>query len=286
MSFPQDKFPATALIKAGTCRDTQLAQINKFAAVHNWPVVLKPDVGAVGKGVIRLSDPHMAADHLPEINHNYMLQAYCELAKEFGVFYVNVDGRPRITGINRKHFPTVTGDGQSTLEELASAHPRHTAHWPLFLQYLDLYQVPKAGEDVRLSFIGSHTMGCMFTDDSDLATDELLQAMRAVCSPQPGFNFGRLDVRAESDAAFQAGEFVVIEVNGVASLPTHMFDPTNSVWQGYRIFLQHARWLALAAAENRSQKMHLASLREVWTRAVNNHRLLNAQHQRALKTVD
>lgn len=286
MAFPQDRFPATVLLAAGLSRAAQLALITEFALAHHWPVVLKPDVGAVGKGVIRLDSPEMVEKHLPEINSNYLLQAYCKLPEEFGVFYVNVDGQARITGINRKHFPTVLGDGRSTLGELARRHPRHTEHWPLFLQYLNLDEVPDAGVSVRLSFVGSHTMGCMFTDDTALRTDELFDAIQTVCAPQPGFNFGRLDVRAQSVAAFQAGEFVVIEVNGVASLPTHMFDPQNSLLRGYQIFLQHAGFLAQAASENRSQSMELMPLFDVWRRAVANHRLLNEQHERALKAVE
>lgn len=286
MAFPQDRFPATRLLKGGLDRAAQLVLIDEFALAHRWPVVLKPDVGAVGKGVIRLDTPEMAQRHLPAIDSDYLLQAYCKLPEEFGVFYVNVDGRQRITGINRKHFPTVLGDGHSTLGELAREHPRYTEHWPLFLQYLDLDEVPAKGVSVRLSFVGSHTMGCMFTDDTALLTDGLFEAVKTVCAPQPGFNFGRLDVRAASDAAFQAGEFVVIEVNGVASLPTHMFDPQNSLWRGYQIFLQHAGFLAQAASENRLQSMPLLPLREVWRRAVANNKLLNKQHERALKTVE
>jgi hypothetical protein len=42
---------------------------------------------------------------------------------------------------------------------------------------------------------------------------------------QSGFNFGPLDLKAQSESAFLRGRFVVIEVNGVALLLTNMFDP-------------------------------------------------------------
>ena len=285
MAFPQDRFPATRLLPADQNRADQLKLIIDFAATQGWPVILKPDIGAVGKGIIKLENRAMAEAYLPEIHNPYLLQAYCELPEEFGAFYVNVDGNPMITGINRKHFPAVIGDGNSTIGELAAAHPRHSEHWPLFLQYLDLDRVPASGERVRLSFVGSHTMGCMFTDDSSLITDALLASIKSVCAPQPGFNFGRLDVRAADIQAFQAGNFAVIEVNGVASLPTHMFDPKNSLWRGYQIFLHHGYLLAKAAVANRHHPMPLMPLRDIWTRVLANQKLLNKQHHRALSTI-
>jgi hypothetical protein len=84
-----------------------------------------------------------------------------------------------------------------------------------------------------------------------------------VCEPQQGFNFGRLDVRAASEGALLRGEFKVIEINGVSSLPTHMFDPSKSIWQAYKIFFEHGRYLASIAREYRNVPMHLLPLRQV-----------------------
>ena len=282
LAFPQTHFPATCLICKDKASDENVRTALDFAEQHGWPLILKPDMGAVGKGIIRLDNADSVAAIVPHLYGDHLLQAYCDLPEEFGVFYVNTGGRPSITGINQKHFPTVVGDGSATLDQLARAHPRYSDHWPLFLKYLDLDHVPAPGEHFRLSFVGSHTMGCKFTDDSELLTPELLEAVSNVCLPQPGFNFGRLDVRAESRAALQAGQFVVIEVNGVASLPTHMFDPDNSLLKGYSIFLRHGSLLALAAHEHRQQPMSLMSLREVWAHVVENQQRLEAIHQQAL----
>jgi hypothetical protein len=116
-----------------------------------------------------------------------------------------------------------------------------------------------------------------------LDTPELNNAVDRICASQPGFNFGRLDVKAHSQEAFQAGEFVVIEVNGIASLPTHMFDPKNSLARAYRIFLEHGKWLVKIAAEHRHQPMELSNYGEIWQRAKTNYQVLNAIHNRALE---
>ena len=135
---------------------------------------------------------------------------------------------------------------------------------------------------MRLSFVGSHTMGCKFTNDTALATPELEAAVFKLCDAQPGYNFGRLDVRTRDEAALRAGDFRVIEANGVASLPTHMFDPSGSLAGAYAIFLEHARLLAEAANEHRHQPMALSAWRNIAARVKANQSLLNDTHQRVL----
>ncbi|MFU8813846.1 MAG: hypothetical protein ACNA7W_00770 [Pseudomonadales bacterium] len=80
----------------------------------------------------------------------------------------------------------------------------------------------------------------MFTNDTHRLTPALEESVVALCEHQRGFNFGRFDVTAESEAAFFAGDFVVIEVNGIASLPTHVFDPHHNLRRGYGILPEHA----------------------------------------------
>ena len=219
----------------------------------------------------------------PHLRCNYLLQGYVELPNEYGVFYARVNGRSHVSGINQKHFPTITGNGLHSIGQLARAHYRYTAHWDLFLHDLDETRAPAAGESVRLSFVGSHTMGCRFSNDTHLVTPALEAAAFEVCDAQPGYNFGRLDVRSADESALQAGAFQVIEANGVASLPTHMFDPKGTLLGAYRIFFEHAGLLVRAAHEQRNQPMDLAPWREIGARVSSNQQLLNETHQGVLK---
>ena len=150
------------------------------------------------------------------------------------------------------------------------------------MKYIDSEKVPEAGEEVRLSFIGSHTMGCMFTDNSHLITRQLTDSLNKFCANQPGFNFGRLDVRTASEDALKEGDFKVIEVNGIASLPTHMFDPDISIRRAYDIFLGHAKLLVDVAVEHRKKEMPLDSYRALWSRAKANYASLNNMHEAAM----
>lgn len=280
MAFDQSRFLPSILLEPSDPDRTN--QARTFADQFDYPVILKPDIGAVGKGIEKLNTASELVTAVEALQCASVLQQFTSANVEYGVFFCRSQGVGRITGINKKHFPTVTGNGRDSIATLASQHPRFTSHWELFLKYWDTNLVPAKDEQMQLSFIGSHTMGCMFTEDSHLLTPALTQALNEICDSQPGFNFGRLDVKAVDLEAFQAGEFVVIEVNGIASLPTHMFDPSHSLKRAYQIFFQHGKLLVDIAAENRDQPMQLSSYSELWQRAKANNTLLNAVHNKAI----
>ncbi|MFQ3245993.1 MAG: hypothetical protein ACI9SP_002644 [Arenicella sp.] len=283
LAFDQRFFLPSALIEDSLTVDQKKDQIHAFVKQHGYPVILKSNVGSVGKGIVKVSTEDDVDKHTPRLLGGYILQKFTSNLFECGVFYVRQNGQPKITGINKKHFPTVVGNGRDDVLALAKSHPRYSKHWKSFLQDIDTTEVLQLGAEKRLSFIGSHTLGCKFTDDGDLHTDELEKAIFAVFETQAGFNFGRVDVKAVDEEAFKRGEFVVIEVNGVASLPTHMFDPKYSVWQAYGIFFQHARYLAKIAAEQRSQPMALLSYWQVLQKVKENQKMLNVVHQALMR---
>lgn len=282
LAFDQRYFMPTELIPAAELPDQKFAQIQQFANKHGYPVMLKSDVGCVGKGICKVTDEETARKKAKLLLGDYLLQKYCEKPFEAGIFFVRLNGQPHVTGINVKHFPSVVGNGQDDILTLARRHQRFTHHWHAFLQNVDTSEVLADGVEKRLSFIGSHTLGCRFTDDRHLATPELRQAVYRFFESQPGYNFGRLDVRADNEEALIQGEFVVIEVNGIASIPTHLFDPKYSVWQAWGIFLKHARFLVRAAKENQHQPMEVWSVRRVINRIRSNQAMLNRVHARLM----
>lgn len=279
LAFDQQFFLPSILIEDSLGLNEKKEAIRAFVDQHEFPVILKSNVGSVGKGIVKVASDADIDKHTPRLLGDYILQKFTSNPYECGVFYIRQNGIAQITGINKKHFPTVVGNDCDDLLVLAKRHERYTKHWNSFLQDIDTSEVLKAGVEKRLSFIGSHTLGCKFTDDGHLHTPELEKAMFAVFESQPGFNFGRVDVKAADEAAFMRGEFVVIEVNGVASLPTHMFDPKFSVWQAYGIFFEHARYLAQIAREQRRQSMTLLSYWQVVQKVKENQSMLNVVHE-------
>ncbi len=282
LAFDQSAFLPSALVRAESSNSEKEQQISAFAKEHGFPLILKSDVGCVGKGVAKLGSQQDIDEKAPLLLGNFILQKFTPFPYEAGVFYTRLHGKAKITGINKKHFPTVIGNGVDDLATLARKHKRFTDHWNAFLQEHDLSEVLPEGQEKRLSFIGSHTLGCKFTDDGYLHTPELEAAIFKLFESQPGFNFGRVDVKAASEEALKRGEFVVIEVNGVASLPTHMFDPKFKLLEAYKIFLAHGKLLAQIAHENRHQEMDLLSYRKAIKRVGDNQRMLNRVHRRLM----
>lgn len=282
LAFNQDHFLPTMRLPDQISTAEKERQLLAFVEQHQYPIILKSDVGCVGKGVCKLSSDQELRKKVPLLLGDYIVQKFTPHNHEYGVFYIRRRGRPQITGINKKHFPTVTGNGHDSLLTLAENHPRHTRHWGTFLQYFDTKHIPEQGEQVQLSFIGSHTMGCKFTDDTHLVNPQMEQAIFSVFEDQPGFNFGRLDVKAPSEEAFRRGDFVVIEINGIASLPTHMFDPRYRVWQAYKIFFEHAKYLAQIAREHKHRAMDFLPAREIINRIKANQSMLNQVHSKLM----
>ena len=136
--FDQDYFLPTALLPAYLPADEKCARIHQFASEHGYPVILKPDIGMVGKGILKLEQGQVQAGRIADLEGDYLLQQFTPYPYECGVFFVRQQGQPRITGINCKHFPTVVGNGTDDLRTLAKNHYRYTEHWATFLQYHQL----------------------------------------------------------------------------------------------------------------------------------------------------
>ena len=219
---------------------TRVATLRRFLRDENldYPVVLKPDTGERGRGVAVARSEADAATFFEATPGPALVQEYVA-GEEYGVFWARHPGRRdgQVFSITHKVRPTVTGDGASTLERLILEDPRAVAIAHVYRreQPQAAKRVPEAREVVELTEVGAHSRGTIFLDANDLHTPELEQAMNATCAAYDGFDFGRFDIRVPSAEALQRGEGLkVLEVNGVTSEATHMYDPR------YGFFAAHA----------------------------------------------
>lgn len=228
---------------------------------RGYPLVLKPDVGERGKGVRIVPDEAALQKVLEESPAPQIAQVYVP-GVEYGVFYHrHPDARSgEILAITDKRVVRVQGDGHRTLEQLILADDRAVCLSPYFLttfaQRLD--EVPAAGESIALSELGTHCRGALFLDGTHLLTAPLQQAIDEISRHFEGFYFGRYDVRAASPEAFQRGEFTVIELNGLTSEATSIYDPRHSVWFGWRLLCRQWRIAFEIAAANRARSARTA----------------------------
>jgi pimeloyl-ACP methyl ester carboxylesterase/membrane protein DedA with SNARE-associated domain len=259
--------PKTLLLKSADTPAERLAAAAAFVAAHDltFPFVLKPDAGQRGQGVMVIRSWAAAETYLRESGVDTLLQAYLP-GHEYGVFYLRRAGAAvgELFSITDKRPISVTGDGVSTLEHLILSDERAVCMAPLHLRvHADrLMEVPAAGEVVGLVDVGTHARGALFLDGARLKTPALLATMeRLARGLDGGFRLGRFDVRAASEEALMAGELMVIEVNGVTSEPTHMYDPGVSLSAARRTLIDQWRAAYAIGAEEAAQGAEVVGVR-------------------------
>lgn len=237
-----------------------------------FPIVLKPDVGERGSGVEIVRSVEELQRSVQAAAGNTIMQEYIP-GHEFGVFYYRYPGEEtgHIFSITDKQFPRVTGDGKKTLEQLILRDERAVclARWYCSKNQARLDTVPAEGEQIQLVEIGSHCRGAIFLDGERYHTPALQQAIDRISQRFDGFFFGRFDIRAPSLDDFQQGtRFTVIELNGVTSEATHIYDPRYRLSDAYRVLFAQWRIAFAIGAENRKRGIRPLSvgalLRLVW----------------------
>ncbi len=213
-----------------------------------WPLVVKPDIGCNGAGVRVVHGPAQLTAALADFPHGVrvVLQAFVDAPGEAGLFYIRRPGeaRGRITSLTLKSSPVVVGDGRTCLRDLILAHPRASRVPQLYLPRLAARwaEVPATGAVVPLVFTGNHCKGSVFHDGAAEVTPALTAWAERVARGIPGFHFGRIDLRYPTDAALRRAEgLTILEVNGVGSEATHIWDPRCSLRQAYASQFSHYR---------------------------------------------
>jgi len=110
------------------------------------------------------------------------------------------------------------------------------------------------GEKQLLVPFGNHARGAKFIDISHLIDAKLTKTIDAVCKSIPGFYFGRMDVRYNDWDEMKEGKgFSIIEVNGAGSEPTHIYDPSHSIFFAWKEIIRH--WIILSKISRQNHKL-------------------------------
>ena len=244
--------------KTGQCDEARAEDLIKQADLC-FPLVVKPDVGCNGTGVCLVESRASLQTVLRKFPRkvDLLLQEFVPYEGEAGVFYVKHPQAPsgRITSLTHKKAPILFGDGRSSLRDLIMSDIRTRLVPHLYLPRLKarLNDVPAAGTPIRLVFAGNHCKGSIFTNGACDITASLTARIDQIMSDLPDFHFGRIDVRYQSLSALRKGEaFRIIEVNGVGSEATHIWDSTTSLYEAYKVQFEHYREAFQIGAANRT----------------------------------
>ncbi len=212
-----------------------------------FPLIFKPDRGERGTAVANVKNPAEALGYLQRVPGPILVQEIARGPAEFGLLYTRMPGADggTVTSVVIKEPLSVTGDGRRTLDQLMEADERCRLHLPMLRTAYaeELPRVLQAGELRVLTDIGNHARGTTFRSGQHLRGPALDRFVEDFAQGIPGFHLGRFDIRAPSWESMLAGDFRIVELNGSASEPAHIYDSRRSLLRAWRDLYRH--WILL-----------------------------------------
>jgi hypothetical protein len=244
--IPQQYYPKTELISSAMTWEKLKGFLEN--STLQFPIIAKPDIGLRGASVKKITNFEELKQYHAKANFDFLLQEYIPYNHEIGLFYVRYpqEQHGRITGIVAKEFLKVIGDGVSTLEVLLLKNPRYALQLPILRKELgnQLNEILPLNVSRTLVPYGNHARGAKFLDFSNRITPELTATFDKICQQIDGFYFGRLDVMYANWADLEEGKnFSIVELNGAASEPTHIYDPKHSLFFAWKELFRHQKMM-------------------------------------------
>jgi hypothetical protein len=244
--MPDHLHPKTVFFKLPVKPEHALNALKR--ADLRYPLIGKPDSGGRGRGVKTLTDDDAVLDYAKHAILNFHIQEYVAYKNEVGIFYYRFPGEAtgKISGIVRKHFLSVTGDGSHSIRQLLEYDKRGIMYVAAMkrMHGEKLEEVLAPGEVKVVSPYGNHARGSLFLDETNKVDAELTASIDRICGQIKDFYYGRLDIRFNSWEELRHGQSLsIIEVNGAGSEPTHMYDPRHSIFFAWKEIVRH--WFIL-----------------------------------------
>ena len=243
--IPSQYLPNTILVDSKLSFSDIQRQISE--ARINYPMILKPDIGERGLHVQIIRNDLELRKYLDLKVPKIIIQEFLDMPFEAGIFYYRFPNQEKgtISSVVVKELLTVEGDGVSTLKELISEKPRAKLQLKRLESELDfkLQEVLAEGEKITLEPIGNHNRGTAFLDGNHLINDELIDVFDGLSKQIKGFFYGRFDLRCDGQEALYKGQFKIMELNGVASEPAHIYSPNYPILKGYKSLFHHWKTL-------------------------------------------
>ncbi|HCN50401.1 MAG TPA: D-alanine--D-alanine ligase [Chryseobacterium sp.] len=285
--IPENWIPKTIFVSSEIPFQKILSELKSKPI--DFPVIAKPNIGLKGLGVAELKD-FGELEHYQNTNDcDFLIQEKINYQNEVGIFYHRFpdEKRGKITGMVKKEFLSVKGNGKSTLKELVMENPRSAFQIKAIEQKAgsEMQKIVPENEEIILIPFGSHTRGAKFLDISNEITEKLEQKIDEICTKVNGFYFGRLDVMFENLELLQEGiNFKIIEINGAKSEPTHMYDPKHSLFFAWKEITKHWKIMAEISRKNHEKGFPYLDVREGFLALKNN--LAIEKKLRKLSSID
>ena len=224
-----------------------------------FPIVLKPDEGHRGRGVKIIKNKNEAINYFKKNDGAILAQKYHAGPFELGVLYHRHPSQKngKIFSITKKVFPKITGDGIKSIEDLIWENKRLKFQAPLFIERIEekninIKEILKKGKILKLGNVGNHCQGTLFLDGDYFINDKLEKVIDKISKNIKDFYFGRFDIRFKDEKTFMKGlDFNIVELNGVTSESTNLYDPKFNLIQKYKILIKQWDTLLKIAEYNK-----------------------------------
>ena len=254
-----------------------------------FPIIVKPNIGLKGLGVVEIKNIDELENYHKNNDYDFLIQEKINFKNEVGIFYHRFpdEKKGKITGMVKKEFLSVKGDGKKTLKDLVMENPRSAYQIKAVEQQMrnEMQKIIPENEVIILVPFGSHTRGAKFIDISTEITEKLEQKIDEICTKVNGFYYGRLDVMYENMELLKNGEnFKIIEINGSKSEPTHMYDPKHSIFFAWKEITKHWEIMAKISRKNHQAGFPYLNIKEGFSALKNN--LIIEKKLRKVSSVD
>ncbi|WP_299522861.1 D-alanine--D-alanine ligase [uncultured Lutibacter sp.] len=254
--LPEKYKPTTIFIKKGDKTPNILTKLTTNTI--KFPLIIKPDIGFRGLLVKKINSEKELLEYLQKYNSiNLIIQEFIDYKNECGIFYHRIPGEKtgKITSITLKKYLTVVGNGTSSILELILNDDRAYIYIDLIseLNKDKLHTIPFQNEEIVLNNIGNHSKGTQFINGNHLISKELTNSIDILNNSIKGWYYGRLDIKYNSfDELIKGENFKIIEINGVISEPTHIYDASKgSYFDALKAIKDHWKLIYIIAINNK-----------------------------------
>lgn len=224
------------------------AEVRKKAESLGFPVVLKPTRGSFGRGVFaNITTAEQLADCYQqlaqELTKRWILLERHHLGQDFRIYVVG----DKYVAACKRIPANVTGDGESTIEELIAGKNQTRRRNPFLSGGLivkdyelkmmvaraghSLTSVPARGEYVALREKANASAGGDVVDVTEQLPARIQQAAVAAVQAIPGLPAAGVDVLWNEESSSDVeDDFVVVELNSRAHIGVNMY-PTHGEGQ-------------------------------------------------------
>ncbi|MBL7773497.1 MAG: hypothetical protein JNM95_11595 [Chitinophagaceae bacterium] len=251
----ESKFDILSILPKENVPETILIDFEKPLphTLLSFPCIAKPDIGGRGRKIKIIHTFTDLEEYHRTVGEHYLLQEVINYNLELGVFYARIPSecKGNIISITEKDFLKVVGDGLHTIEELLQNSFRAQGQLSRLAHTIDLSEVLPDKEERIIEPIGNHCRGTVFLDKSNRITSLMEHNFDKIAKQIPGFYYGRFDIRVRSwDDFIQGKEIYILELNGLTSMDTHIFDPQFKLRNVLPVLIKNCNFCYRIAREN------------------------------------